>query len=580
MWNPVKKIFKNKIALVIVVAIIAVAGYYGYGYFFKGGKTTVNYTTATAQRGTLISSVSGSGQVSASNQVDIKAKAAGDVLTVNVVAGQKVNEGDVLVKLDDSDAQKTVRDAQLSLDSAKLQLEKLQEPADSLTLLQDGNAVTQAQQSKQNAQDDLTKAYDSGLNSVSSTFLDLPTIVTGLNDILYGSNSVVVQSNINYINYYADSVKDLNGKAVQYRNDASSTYNKLRADYDKNFQDYKTVSRSANAADVENLINETYNTARDAADAVKAANNLIQLYKDELSQRNLRTQPFADTHLATLSGYTAKTNSEVSDLFSVKNTIQNSEQTIADSDQTITEKQMALDKLKAGADANDLKSQQLSVTQRENALSDAQDKLADYTVKAPFSGTVASVSAKTGDAAASSGALMTIISNQQIADISLNEVDVSKAKVGQKATLIFDAVGGLTITGKVSQIDTIGTVSQGVVSYTAEIALDTQDDRIKPGMSVTATVITEAKPDVLMVPNAAVKSNNNGYYVQTVTGKDDTAPKNQTVEIGTANDTYTEITSGLNEGDTVVTASTTSTAAKPSTTSSTRGFMLGGGGGR
>ena len=139
----------------------------------------------------------------------------------------------------------------------------------------------------------------------------------------------------------------------------------------------------------------------------------------------------------------------------------------------------------------------------------------------------------------------------------------------------------LTIAGQVIDIDNLGTVSQGVVSYGVKIAFDTQDDRIKPGMSVSAAIITDTKTDALLVPNSAVKSQGDNYYVEIldVSGENSqqnnsgsqgvtspTLPKNQSVEIGASNDSMTEIVSGLKEGDKVVTQTTTSSATTKTTT--------------
>jgi multidrug efflux pump subunit AcrA (membrane-fusion protein) len=138
-----------------------------------------------------------------------------------------------------------------------------------------------------------------------------------------------------------------------------------------------------------------------------------------------------------------------------------------------------------------------------------------------------------------------------VVKISLNEVDVAKIKLGDKSIMTFDAIDGLEMTGKVVQIDTLGTASQGVVTYNVKIALDTQDDRIKPGMSASASIITSVKTDVLTVPNSAVKSSGNNSFVQILDSKNQ--PQNIAVTTGIANDTLTEITSGIKEGDKVIT---------------------------
>jgi HlyD family secretion protein len=72
--------------------------------------------------------------------------------------------------------------------------------------------------------------------------------------------------------------------------------------------------------------------------------------------------------------------------------------------------------------------------------------------------------------------------------------------MGQKVTMTFDAIPDLTMTGTVAEIDTLGTVTQGVVSYTVKIAFDTDNTDVKPGMTVSAMIITNTKIDVCKVP--------------------------------------------------------------------------------
>lgn len=188
---------------------------------------------------------------------------------------------------------------------------------------------------------------------------------------------------------------------------------------------------------------------------------------------------------------------------------------------------------------------------------------------------------KKGDPVSASTILATLVTKQKIAEISLNEVDITKIKVGQKTTLTFDAIPDLTITGQVAEIDTVGTVTQGVVTYAVKISFDTQDDRVKPGMSISASIITDIKQDALLAPNSAVKQQGDAAYVEIFAGETQ-APRQQTVQTGLSNDTMTEITSGLNEGDRVVTQTITQTTSQSQTQQNT-GLRIpgitGGGGG-
>jgi multidrug efflux pump subunit AcrA (membrane-fusion protein) len=153
--------------------------------------------------------------------------------------------------------------------------------------------------------------------------------------------------------------------------------------------------------------------------------------------------------------------------------------------------------------------------------------------------------------------------------IPLNEVDVSKVQVGQDVVLTFDALPDLTVAGKVATIDPVGTISSGVVTYNVQIMFDTQDTRVKSGMSISANIITAVKQNVLFVPNAAIKTQGTIKYVQVLVNN---VPQQKVVTIGLSNNTSTEIVSGLNAGDKVITQTITTGAA--ATTSTTSGSTL------
>jgi HlyD family secretion protein len=584
-----KIIVGHKIVSVVVLVCLVYAGYWGYQRLTSTAGET-RYVLAAVEKGTIVTSVSGSGQVSASNQVDIKPKVSGDVISVGVIPGQSVGAGALIAQIDSVDAQKAVRDAQVNLDSAKLSLEKLKKPADNLSLIQAQNSLDRAKESKQTAQDDLKKAYDDGFNTISNVFLDLPGIITGVHDILFSSTSGLGSGGQWNIDYYANAVEKYDIKVNQYKTDAATMYSIARTSYDKNFNDYKSTDRSSTSDEIEKLINETYDTTRNIAEAVKGTNNLIQFYEDKLTENNFKLSSAADTHLASLNTYTGKTNTHLLNLLNIKNTIKNDRDAIVNADRTITETTESLAKLKAGTDQLDIESAQLTIQQRENALLDAKNNLADYYIRAPFAGTVAKVSVNRADAVSAGTIVATLITKKQLAEISLNEIDAAKIKVGQKTTLTFDAIDGLSIAGEVAEIDTVGTVTQGVVTYAVKISFDAQDDRVKPGMSVNAAIITNVKADVLIVPNSAVKSQGTISYVEIFTpplaqiaGSQNqgipsvTPPRQQTVQTGLSNDTSTEIMIGLKEGDQVVTRTITGTTSATQTQAPS---LFGGGGGQ
>lgn len=543
-----KLIIRHKIIVGIIIVLLAGAGYYGYN-LLNGNKNSVRYTTATVEKGTLVVSVSGSGQISASNQVDVKPKASGDIIYLGVKTGQTVKAGTLLAKLDTTDAEKSLRNAETDLETAKLNLEKLTGP--------EGLAIPK---NKQTAIDNLQKAYDDGSGAVFDAFLDLPAIITGLNSMMFTADKTL--NNQWPVDYFSDATSYYDESAVQYKNDINAKFKQAREEYNQNFQDYNSIGRFSDADTVNKLVTETYNTTKAIAEAVKSANNLIQFYENTMDKKGVKAQSIADTDLSTLGGYASKLNGHITNLVNAKDTIKNDIDAISDAD-------------------FDIRSQNITVSQKEDALLEAKNNLANYYVYAPFDGIAAEVSVSKGDSVSSGATIATLITKQRIAEISLNEVDAAKVKIGQKATLTFDAIEDLSITGEVSEIDAIGTVSQGVVNYNVKIVFDTQNEQVKPGMSVSAAIIIDAKQNVLLIPSAAVKEQLDGSsYVQVMASG---TPQNQTVETGLSDDTNTEITSGLQEGDKIITQTAATGSSNTATTKSQNGggFSIPGlGGGR
>jgi RND family efflux transporter MFP subunit len=208
------------------------------------------------------------------------------------------------------------------------------------------------------------------------------------------------------------------------------------------------------------------------------------------------------------------------------------------------------------------------------------------TITAPSSGTVSglylapglaltSSSNSTSSTSTSFQVVGTILpdAGQIQAQVSISETDAVNVKAGQKATLILDSFPEKTFTGKVLVVNTAGAVSSGVTTYPAVIAFDSVENGILPNMGVNATIITNIKNDVVLVPSAAVITSNNQSQVRLLNNGQLTTVD---VTAGGSNDTQTEIISGIIAGDTVVTSVVTSASAPTTGTTSVFGGGLGG----
>lgn len=612
---------QRKIAIALVVVVV-IGGYYYQKSASKASDST-SYVFGKVEKGSILTSVSGSGQISSSNQIDIKSKVSGDILNVLVKNGQEVKSGDILAQVDSVDAQRTVRDAKTSLDNAKLSLDKLNEPADEYSVWQAENSLKSAidnleklkltqesnyqksLESKQKAEDNINKAYEDALNTVDSVFLNLPTIVTKIDNVLYsyeiGSTEISVGPTENNSTALINSVDAADrSKLENFQTTAQDNYKTARTSYDLNLSHYKSITHYSDKAAIESLLDKTLRTTKAVSQAIKSENNYLDAWIDLRSEKDLSIFSKVNEYKTNLSTYTGQTNGYVSSLLSVQRTLQDNRDSIASIERdleemdrnnpielasaqtSIKDKEYSLEKLKSGPEALDIKSQEFSIKQKQDALSDAVKKLEDYTIRAPFDGVITTIDLKKGDQLSSNAAVTTIITKQNLAEITLNEVDVAKVKVGQKVNLTFTAIEDLNITGEVAEIDSIGTVSQGVVNYAVKIAFDTQDERIKPQMSVTATITTDQKFDILVVPNSAVKTENEKNYIEIINSENQNSqtPEKKYIEVGLSNDTNTEILSGLNEGDQIIirTVNNSTTSTTQNTSQQRSGLQMFGGG--
>lgn len=189
--------------------------------------------------------------------------------------------------------------------------------------------------------------------------------------------------------------------------------------------------------------------------------------------------------------------------------------------------------------------QEVVVEQRKNALRKTQEALQDYYIKAPFDGIVTGLSVEAGDSISRDAVLASVITQDMRADIILNEVDAAKVAESASVKLSFDALPELSLSGRISRINTIGEVTQNVVSYGAEISFDEQNASLRPGMSVSADIVVSKRQGVLLVPNAALSVSNGKTTVNTKTGT-------KRVTVGITDNVRTEILDGLQEGDRVL----------------------------
>ena len=200
-----------------------------------------------------------------------------------------------------------------------------------------------------------------------------------------------------------------------------------------------------------------------------------------------------------------------------------------------------------------------SLRSAEISMQNLQDAMNNYTITAPISGTIIEKDAKVGDAV-KTGDTLCIVYDLSYLEMSINvdELQISSISVGQQVQITADAVPDKTYVGTVTRVSMKGTSNGGTTTYPVTIRID-DTDGLRPGMNANAEIVVAEAKNALVVPNAAVVR---GSYVL-VTKDSPSAANADTameapegfvyvpVKTGVSDDDYTQIVSGIQEGDTI-----------------------------
>ena len=229
----------------------------------------------------------------------------------------------------------------------------------------------------------------------------------------------------------------------------------------------------------------------------------------------------------------------------------------------IADAKAQLDKLKQPARTYDIERAKAEIAQAQNRIEQmkldvesAQRKIDQSKLLASFDGVISAVEVKVGETV-NALPVMTLVDISKLRiDINVDEVDVTKVKVGQGVSIKLDSLPGVALPGKVERISPTSKVVNGVVSYSVKVGLPTSEDRLKPGMTANTQIVLEQRDNVVLVPTWALrKDKKSGKSFITVT--DETDPekkKTKEVEItlGLKDEAMAEVISGANEGTVVL----------------------------
>jgi HlyD family secretion protein len=504
-----KKFAALMLTVVIAGMLASCAGANAQSATTKAAAGTQN--TATVQRGNLTATVNAAGNISAHQQVALNFGQAGTVQKVNVRAGDRVKAGQVLTELDTSDLQLQLENAKVNLKIAQNKLAQTKSPS---------------------TEQDIANAR-SRLDSVQASYNKL---AAGPNKTdLAAAQGSVASSQAAYdaaVKSAAASGTTIDAATASYQK-ALAALQQAQAAYDK----VATAPNIGARAESVTLQSATidYNQAK--------ANYEASLVTTGSDAKSKVAQALSQLQQAQAS--LAKLQADQNDLITSKAQVDQAKNDLA--------------KILAGPDAATLDIAQQGVAQSEIAVQQAENKLKQAQIVAPFDGTVTAVNVVGGQAGPTSGAAGAIaladLDNLEII-VNMAEVDVSKIKEKQAAQITLDALPNANLAGEVTQVAPAGVQTQGVVNYPVTVAVKNPSPDVKTGMTSNVNIITDQRNDVLTVPNRAIRTVAR-QKIATVLfeGREMQTP----VVTGMSGDSQTEIVSGLKEGDVVVIGTTTTT---------------------
>lgn len=499
--GPVPFLKKNWKWLVPVLCV-AVAG----GVFLlrpqqaKPASVDASYTEAAPERRDVTNTLSGTGTLNPANTYTVKSLVDGKVLTGTIEEGNIVEESNVLYTIDSSDASTNFEKAEIAMQQAQRSYDKVVDRQ--YVRAEVAGVVSSLKVTKG---DEVTSGQEVAVIRDSSRMLltlEFPA-ADAANFSVGQSAAVTLDGTFEQLDGTVTSVSGT---------DALSAGNLLT----------RTVTIT-----VKNAGGLT--TAQAATASINGVSSIGSATFAYQAERTLTAQA-----AGTVTSINVQEGSEV-----------------------------AKDDIILGLSGDDLtesiQSASESLRSAEISMQNLQDAMNNYTITAPISGTIIEKDAKVGDAV-KAGDTLCIVYDLSYLEMSINvdELQISSISVGQQVQITADAVPDKTYVGTVTRVSMKGASNGGTTTYPVSIRID-DTDGLRPGMNANAEIVVAEAKNALVVPNAAVVR---GSYVL-VTKDSPSAANADTameapegfvyvpVKTGVSDDDYTQIVSGIQEGDTI-----------------------------
>lgn len=490
-----KKWIKRSIFLILIVVI-------GAALFLSKPKESINYRTATVEKGNIETIVSAAGTLNASSERKEYAKIAGEVKEIFYVEGDNVEEGYPIIKLDSASIDSQIKSQEISIKQAELSKQNIQKQVNNLKIVAENDG------------------YVSGLaiakgSYVTNTMAICNIIKNGKFEIVleytyYPNNPILVGTSANIT--LLDSFTTLTGTVTKVSD--------MR----------KLITGNAQVVDVTIEV-ETTGYSLDGARAKAEVSNGLTV----ISSAN--TGVFKSINSNTVR---AKSTGTVEEVYV------NEGKRVQKGDVIAT---LSNSDLEAS-----LQNTNLTLENLNNQLSLLKEQQKNYLISSPINGTITKQDVEVGDIVPA-GTVLTTISDKNRMEfiVPIDELDIAKLNYDNEVRVTVDALSeteDAPLAGKIIDIPHQGITTAGVTDYYVTIEV-TGNEKMKISMNANADIVVESVKDVLIVPVDAVIKENGKRYVDILL-EDKVTIERKEVDVGASDITNIEIISGLIEGENVI----------------------------
>ena len=586
---------RNKffIALFFLLAVVAVF------YFIFNKKPAIEYTLAKVSRGRLIQTVSETGMVKSTKEIELNFQNVGQITNIYVAVGDQVKKYQIMAELDNTKSALKAREAQANLRVAQANLAKLLSGAtkEEINVSQAGadqasttyNSALNELEKVQHAADENIKQAEKGLSdlyltsgqTITSHQLDIKNYKAVALTVMTAKIPVAIKSldNINTILSDSDAKNYLSASKVALIDVAKTSFNEAKtavnfaqaslSDAQADQTNEKVIKALTEAAEA---LNKPFKALKDCYAMLEASvvsSVFTQAELDAYKETIGTQQTNISAGLTSLQTAQSDFHNSVNDL---NNKIQEANDDLntakvsaaqqiaaakskADNSSEAWQVALAeLNKIKSKARDQDINLTQAQVSQAQAALDLANNQINDNVLKAPSDGTVSKSNYEAGEQTSVAQPVFLIlgINNFEI-EVDVSEADINKVVLDNPAEITLDAFGDeVKFNGTAYFIEPAETVIQDVIYYKVKISFDPQGQNIKSGMTANVSLTTARKDNVLIMPSRAViEKNGSSKFARLLV---DQQVREAPIKVGlNGDDGLVEVLSGLEEGDAVVT---------------------------